>query len=340
MKINMLSAANSVPGQGVGSATTELIDLINRYGQGTIDFSVNSIQGVDILHAQTIGICNYLRFTFTKSAKIIHVHFLPKTLDGSLRMPSPIFQALKKYTIRFYKKADYLVVVNPALIPDMIESGLDRKKIFCIPNFVSKKIFHEIDLQSKEQIRNEYKITPDDFVVLGAGQLQYRKGVPDFIELAIRLPEVKFIWAGGFSFGKITDGYDEIRTLIKNAPSNLLFTGIIPREKMNQLFGIADLYFSPAYAELFPMTILESAACGTPLLLRKLDLYKPILDGMYAVGQTNEDFEEQILRLKNDRTYYEKYCQSAKQIAQKYSEEHIWQQWLAFYQKVYNDKRS
>ena len=29
---------------------------------------------------------------------------------------------------------------------------------------------------------------------------------------------MKFIWAGGFSFGKITAGYEEIKKLIDNPP--------------------------------------------------------------------------------------------------------------------------
>ena len=37
-----------------------------------------------------------------------------------------------------------------------------------------------------------------DFVVVGVGQLQERKGVFDFIELNKRHPEIKFIWVGGF----------------------------------------------------------------------------------------------------------------------------------------------
>ena len=33
----------------------------------------------------------------------------------------------------------------------------------------------------------------------------------DFFALAKRMPDVEFIWAGGFSFGKISDGYEEIK---------------------------------------------------------------------------------------------------------------------------------
>ena len=43
---------------------------------------------------------------------------------------------------------------------------------------------------------------------MGAGQVQTRKGVMDFVEVAKKMPDVKFVWAGGFSFGAITDGHE------------------------------------------------------------------------------------------------------------------------------------
>ena len=62
-----------------------------------------------------------------------------------------------------------------------------------------------------KDIRKKYGINVDDFVVLGAGQVQNRKGVLDFAEVARKLPDITFIWAGGFSFGAITDGHNELK---------------------------------------------------------------------------------------------------------------------------------
>lgn len=54
-------------------------------------------------------------------------------------------------------------------------------------------------------------IAQQRFVVVGSGQIQERKGVFDFIQLAEQNPDVQFIWAGGFSFGRITDGYAALK---------------------------------------------------------------------------------------------------------------------------------
>ena len=54
-------------------------------------------------------------------------------------------------------------------------------------------------------------LSENQFVVVGAGQVQKRKGIDDFITLAEELPDITFIWAGGFSFGGITDGYERYK---------------------------------------------------------------------------------------------------------------------------------
>lgn len=43
-------------------------------------------------------------------------------------------------------------------------------------------------------------IGKDKFVVLGVGQIQHRKGVLDFVEVAKEFPELQFVWAGGLLF--------------------------------------------------------------------------------------------------------------------------------------------
>ena len=55
------------------------------------------------------------------------------------------------------------------------------------------------------------------------------------------LPDITFVWAGGFSFGKITDGYDELKEIYQNPPSNVHFIGIVQREEMNDIYNLADI---------------------------------------------------------------------------------------------------
>ncbi len=335
IKINMLSMADSVDGQGVGSAYLELIKLLKEDGSDDFEILINDkVKNSDIIHAHTFEPRNYLKFKKAKRKKIptiSYVHCLPEHFDGSIKLPKFAFKIFKKYVIRFYKKADNLVVVNPIFKKDMVKAGLDEDKITYIPNFVSKEKFYKKSEEEIKEIRKKYDLNSDDFVVLGAGQVQNRKGVKDFVEVAKMLPNIKFIWAGGFSFGAITDGHKELEKIMNNPPENVKFLGIVPRDDMNDIFNMSDLLFVPSYNELFPMTILEACSTDTPLLLRNLELYEDILFKKYISAGNNEDFAEMIKKLKEDKNEYDKQVENAKYISNFYCKDHIYKMWKEYY---------
>ena len=240
IKINMLSNADKVRGQGVGSAYLEQVALVKNELSDYFDVVINDSKSADIIHCHTI---------------------------------------LPQYLMKMKRNKG----INVA------------------------------------------------YVVLGVGQVQTRKGVKDFIEVAKKLPDITFVWAGGFSFGKITDGYEELKEIYENPPHNVHFIGIVPRESMNDIYNMADILFMPSYNELFPMSILEAINSQKPLLLRDLELYQDILFQKYLVADDNEGFIKNILKLKNDHQLYSQYQNYTYEISQYYSKEHVKEMWKEFY---------
>ncbi len=340
IRINMLSMADSVDGQGVGSAYLELMKLLKEEGKNDFEIQLNeNIKNCDIIHAHTFEPRNYLKLKRAKVPTISYVHCLPEHFDGSIKLPKFAFNIFKKYVISFYKSADNLVVVNPIFKKDMVKAGLDENKITYIPNFVSKEKFYKKTPKEIKEIRKKYNIGEDEFVVLGAGQVQTRKGVLDFVKVAEKLPNVKFIWAGGFSFGAITDGHKELEKVMKNHPKNVTFLGIVPRDDMNDLFNASDLLFVPSYNELFPMTILEACSTDTPLLLRNLELYEDILFKKYLSASNNKEFAKMIEDLKNDKKLYKKQVDNSKYISNFYCKENVYKMWKEYYTNIYKNKK-
>lgn len=339
ISINMLSDADSVKGQGVGSAYLEQVKLVKEGTEDIFDVTVNSLKFSDIVHHHTVNPLNYIRMKMNRSINVCYVHFLPETLDGSIKLPKFMFKILKKYVIKFYKSADYLIVVNPIFIADLENYNISKDKIKYIPNYVNKEDFYKENKNKKFELRKKLNLKESDFVVIGVGQVQTRKGVLDFIEVAKQLKDVKFIWCGGFSFGNITDGYKELKKALENPPENVQFLGIIPRKEMNDMYNIADVLFMPSYNELFPMSILEASNVEIPILLRDLELYKDILFGNYLIGNNNEEFSNTINKLRNDSKLYEEGSLKSHEINTFYSKENVLKIWIDFYSGIYNNKR-
>ena len=189
ISINMLSSADSVEGQGVGSAYLEQVGLITEGASEYFDVFINGKNKSDIIHCHTIEPKNYIKMKRNKGLNVSYVHFLPETLDGSIKLPKLFFNIFKKYVIKFYKCADYIVVVNPIFIKPLVKYGIPEDRIHYIPNYVSKDKFYPLKKKEVNEIRDKYGISKDKFVVLGVGQVQTRKGVLDFIKVAKKNPD-------------------------------------------------------------------------------------------------------------------------------------------------------
>ena len=338
INIRMLSNADSVDGQGVASAYLEQValvkeqsDLFNVYVNKDKRPKENKIH---INHIHTV-MPGFLFKMSKKTCNVVYVHFLPTTLDGSIKMNKFLFSIFKWYVKSFYKKADEAVVVNPIFIKPLVEIGLKRENITYIPNYVNKTDFFKTSKERRDEVRAKYGLKPEDFVVLGCGQVQTRKGVKDFVEVAIKNPDKQFVWAGGFSFGKITDGYKELKAIMDNPPANVHFIGIIPRTEMNDIFNMTDVLFMPSFAELFPMAILEAVNSHTPVLLRDLDLYEDILFHKYEKASDVEGFNEKINLLASDKDYYNQASENSKFISEFYSKENVAKIWREYYPRVW-----
>ena len=335
LRINMLSSSEKVAGQGVSGAYRELVHLLQRDAKEELIVTENLPIEADITHFHTIDFPYYLS-TFQKKRsgrKIGYVHFLPDTLEGSLKIPFFLKGIVKRYVFSFYNRMEHLVVVNPMFIEDLVAAGIPREKVTYIPNFVNKEKWHPLPKEEVLRLRENLGLDQHQFIVVGAGQVQKRKGIDDFIRLAEELPQITFIWAGGFSFGGMTDGYEKYKKMMENPPKNLLFPGIVTPERMRELYSLADIFLLPSYNELFPMTILEAASCDAPIMLRDLDLYKVILEGNYHATADKDEMKQSILEYQKNPDSLKELKEKAKKISREYSEEHLLQIWLEFYQE-------
>lgn len=332
LKINMFSAADSVKGQGVGSAYNELMGLMRTRLNKEFTVTVNQYGKADITHYHTINFPYYLStFLPGRGRKIGYVHFLPETLEGSLKIPQPFRGIFYRYVIAFYKRMDHIVVVNPTFIPKLVAYGIPEERVTYIPNFVSREEFYPVDAAKKAELRRQYGVDDQAFTILGIGQIQERKGLFDFIKLAENNPTLQFIWAGGFSFGRITDGYAALKKVVDNPPANLRFPGIVDRDKLVDYYNLADLFLLPSFNELFPMSVLEAFSTGTPVMLRDLDLYHAIIAGDYAGAKDYAEMNQLLQTLPHDAAALDHWRHQSLAAADRYSEAHLTQIWREFY---------
>ncbi|MBQ9414634.1 MAG: glycosyltransferase family 4 protein [Clostridia bacterium] len=340
IKLGMLSKAAKGKGHGVGSAYMELVRLLQTYGKQ--DFCLvegQEAMQADVIHVHTVDLDSYFKMQRTNKPTIVSVHMTPEMAHNSIRLPGFCLKAFEWYIVRTYKSADYVHIVNPDLKEVMQSFGVPEDRIRYIPNFVAKSRFYKKTADERRRLREKYGIPDDAFVAFADGQTREGKGVKDFVAVAKMLPDVRFIWAGGFSFGRLADGYPDTKDMLDCLPDNVRFTGIVEREEINDLLNISDLFFFPSYQELFPMSILEAANVGLPLLLRDLPEYKNTLNGRYMTATDNDAFAAAIRQIQSDRVLHDRLVADAADIAAQYSEDATYQIWKEFYESCMKGER-
>ena len=141
ISVNMLSIANIVKGRGVESAYNELIKLLNKYGKKSLNVYINKGLDYDVIHMHTVNPTSYIKQRLASGNTLTYVHFLPNSLEGTLKIPSLFMDVYSWWVKKCYMKSDYLVIVNPTYIKEMIKMGYDKKRYFIFQMLYLMKTF-------------------------------------------------------------------------------------------------------------------------------------------------------------------------------------------------------
>lgn len=165
---------------------------------------------------------------------------------------------------RFFQAADEIWAIGQSVVDDLSSSrGLESKVVY-MPNAVDSETF-AFELRVRQQERHRLNLRPQDRVGVYAGRLHAQKGIDLAIDL-LSLPnrELDHLIVVG-------DGPDEarLRRLVhsRGLTDHVTFAGRLPSSAVARLLSAADAFLLPtARREGLPMTILEAAANGIPLI--------------------------------------------------------------------------
>ena len=268
-----------------------------------IDYTLDPKDDYDILHINTYFPKSYF---LAKKAKrqgkkiVYHAHSTEEDFkDGFIfcRQISPLF---KKWLIKCYSLGDVIVTPTP-YSKRLLEGykGLENKKIYAISNGIEIEFFKK-DKKLGEKFRKEYNIKKDEKVIIGIGLYIERKGIVDFVELAKRLPEYKFIW---FGYSPLAAATKPVRDAVNTKLDNLTFAGYVERDVIRGAMNGCDLYLFPTLEETEGIPIIEACACETDAIIRDIPIFEGWLEDGKNVHKAKDvdDFEKKIKEFFNGK---------------------------------------
>lgn len=319
---------------GLGKA---LMHQIKALEENNVDYTLDIKDDYDIVHINFYGLKS---FRLAKKAKkngkkiVYHAHSTEEDFRNSFIFSNTLAPLFKKWIIKCYSMGDYIITPTP-YSKKILESYGIKKPIVAISNGIELNFF-EKNIPAGKNFREIYGYKNSDKVIVGIGLYIERKGILDFIELARRMPEYKFIWFGS---SPLTLSPKKIRKAIKkNNLPNLKLPGYVEPSIIKGALSGADLYIFPTFEETEGIPALEALASRQRLLVRDIPVFDPWLkDGKNCYKARNiDEFEiktKQILSGKLPSLEEEGY-----KVAEKRNMKTIGKELLKVYKKVLGEE--
>ena len=258
----------SIRGEGIG-VTLARCDL--ALGSFLVSPSIKSwlrarTKEFDIIHMQ--GFRSYQNNVVRAFAKRHHIPYLLQP-HGSLL---PFFEKQRLKLLydfvwgrRILDEAAAVIALNRMEERQCMSMGVKEDRIRIIPNGISTSEFEH--LPERGAFRTKFGIDPDWPIVLYLGRIHRIKGLDlllaAFASLEEELNNVRLVLAGPDD-GFLTELESQARAL--GIEDRVIVTGPLYNRKKIEAYVDADVCVLPSQYEIFGITLLEAAACGTPVV--------------------------------------------------------------------------
>ena len=287
--------------------------------------AINKIKewNLDIIHSHTeFGVGTFARI-MAKQLDIPVVHTYHTMYEDYVHyITKGHFDAASKKIVgsltKFYcdKTVTELIVPTKKTYDLFKEKYEYDKNVHIVPTGIEVDRFYKENNTDKRtnEIKEQYGIKKDDFVILFVGRLAEEKNVTFLIENQKELikhnKKCKLMIIG--------DGPDA-DMLKKQAEElgisdNVIFTGKIPWEHIHEYYQVPNVFVSASNTETQGLTLLEAMAAGVPVVALDDDAFREVIvdDLNGYLFKEKEGYISSIEKLMDDKKLYSKMSRQAR----------------------------
>lgn len=204
---------------------------------------------------------------------------------------------------KILKECDKVITVSDYIKRQVMK--IDKKisnKVITVLNGCDLEKFQPLSLDERTKIREEFRYTSEDIVIVFSGRLHPTKGIFELISAIKKCQNqrVKLLVIGGAFFSsesksqfekklfKVTQGYQ----------NRIQFTGYMSSERIPSMLMSADIAAVPSlFEEPCSLAILEAQAAGLPLITTQVGGTPEITgESSTVLLDTKQDFIEQLTK--------------------------------------------
>ncbi len=206
-----------------------------------------------------------------------------------------------------------------------------------IYNGVDPKEFHPQNRALfREEIRREFGILEEEFLILFVGSGYRRKGLRYLLEAISLLKEEKLLRVLVVAKGKKRPYLRRAARLgVKN---RIVFAG--ERKDLRKFYAACDLFVLPTIYEPFGNVCLETMASGLPLIVSRTSGAAEIViggeNGLLLENPQDSQELAQKIRLTFDDKFRDRLARNARALAENFTVERNVERTLALYRQTLN----
>ena len=314
--------------------------------------AINKIKSwnLDVIHSQTeFAIGSFARlFAKQFNIPIVHtyhtmyedyVHYITK---GHFNKSS---KKIVEYLTKFYcdKTITELIVPTKKAYDLFKEKYNVQRNIHIIPTGIEIDRFYKenIDLKKLNELKKEYDIKKNDFVLIFVGRIAEEKNVPFIIDVMADLIDkysnLKMLIIGD---GPDKENYEKY-SKEKNDDKNIIFTGKVPWEDIPIYYSLGSAFISASRTETQGLTIIEAMASSLPALCIDDESFSgTVIDDLNGyLFKDKKECENIIERIIKDRKKVDYLSNGARNSAETHSSKYFGERVYEVYKTAIENRK-
>ena len=302
------------------------LDMIHTH----TEFSLG-ILGVEIAHSLNIPVVHTYHTHYED-----YVRYIAK---GLIIRPKMV-----KYLMRgFFKEVDGIVCPSE-IVENLLQSYGVQQELRVIPTGIDLAKFDRPEIQAADtaELREKLGIAPDETMLLSLSRISYEKNIQAVIKalpaVLAENPAVKLVIAGG---GPYVADLEKLMAEL-GVEEAVIMTGMIAPSETALYYKAADFFISASTSETQGLTYAEALAAGLPLLCRRDQCLRAVVEEDKNGWQyrTEEEFLKDLKNWKEKEDDERRgMCSYAKQSAEIFSQKRFAGSMEQLYQRQIEEKQ-
>ena len=324
-------------GGGATSAREKVPAFLPRNGRFVKLFPIHSLLGRTPIHVECMTFALSLVW-YLRDGQFDVVHCIDPPLARILyklrRLLGMQFRLLYTHGCTMppsgYPPADHLQQVAEEAYDEALTAGIPAGAMTLLPCGIHPERFDAP--KSKEELRREYGVAPDAFVILSIAALnRTHKRTHYLIDEAARLGGNYLLWLDG----SMDQGETDLIGYARSRLGDRCRITHVPSGKVGELYRMADIMAHASVFEAFGLSIVEAASAGLPVICHDAPHFRWLLPNPQAwVDMTSPGALAGRLSFLMAHPELLRDLQCREQIRQRFSWNDLRQEYKALYERV------